>query len=381
MYGNLPGRNDASIVQPVTWNGIGLPRGADAWIEHHSTVAGAQEMSSDTQIHCEIDLDRDGRQGGFLRVPHSVHRSAYGWIPVPIVSIRNGDGPVVLLLGGNHGDEYEGQVALSRLAGSLKSDQVSGQVIILPMANYPAARAGTRTSPLDGGNLNRSFPGKPLGDPTAMIAHYIESALMPRADFLLDIHSGGSSMQYRKPTLLVATLDDPARQARLMKLVAALGFPRAVLYSESRGAGYSTSAARRQEALGMTAEMAGGGGVNRAAMLLLDAALPRYLAACGVFNGPDAETAATAATESFADCGYLYARSEGVFEPAEVPDDRVGPGDIAGWIHYPDVPFTEPAELRFEVSAKVLSMRMPARVERGDCLYELGLPIGDHPGI
>ena len=330
-------------------------------------------MSSDTQIHCEVDLDRDGRQGGFLRVPHSVHRSAYGWVPVPVVSIRNGDGPVVLLLGGNHGDEYEGQVALSRLAGELEPDRLSGQVIILPMANYPAARAGTRTSPLDGGNLNRSFPGSPLGGPTAMIAHFIESELMPRADFLLDIHSGGSSMQYRKPTLLVAKPDDPAHQERLMELVEALGFPQAVLYTESRGASYSTSAARRKGVLGMTAEMAGGGGVSRAAMSLLDVALPRYLANCGVFNGPVATTPATAATE-------LFARNEGVFEPAEVPDDPVEPGDSAGWIHYPDVPFTEPVELRFEVSGKVLSVRMPARVERGDCLYELGMPIGSKPG-
>lgn len=337
-------------------------------------------MSSDTQIHCEVDLDRDGCQGGFLRVPHSVHRSAYGWVPVPVVSIRNGDGPVVLLLGGNHGDEYEGQVALSKLAGELEPDRLSGQVIILPMANYPAARAGTRTSPLDGGNLNRSFPGSPLGGPTAMIAHFIESELMPRADFLLDIHSGGSSMQYRKPTLLVAKPDDPAHQERLMELVAALDFPQAVLYTESRGASYSTSAARRNGVLGMTAEMAGGGGVNRAAMSLLDVALPRYLAACGVYNGPVAEAPAGTATELFADCGYLYARNEGVFEPAEATDDPVEPGDSAGWIHYPDVPFTEPVELRFEISAKVLSVRMPARVERGDCLYELGFPISGQPG-
>ena len=213
-----------------------------------------------------------------------------------------------------------------------------------------------------------------------MIAHFIESELMPRADFLLDIHSGGSSMQYRKPTLLVTQLDDPAPQERLMKLVEALGFPHAVLYTESRGGSFSTSAARRNGVLGMTAEMAGGGGVSPPAMALLDVALPRYLAACGVFNGPVAETGVRPSIELFADCGYLYARIEGVFEPVEIPDDRVVPGDIAGWIHYPDVPFSEPVELRFEVSAKVLSVRMPARVERGDCLYEFGLPVTAFPG-
>ena len=104
-----------------------------------------------------IDLDRDGMQTGYLRLPHSVHRSAYGFIPIPIASLKNGDGPRVLLMGGTHGDEYEGQVILSSLIRTLPLDQVTGQIIILPMANFPAAEAGLRTSPLDDGNLNRAF--------------------------------------------------------------------------------------------------------------------------------------------------------------------------------------------------------------------------------
>ena len=72
-----------------------------------------------SRISPEIDLDAEGKHQGFLRIPHSVHRSAYGWLPMPIVSIRNGEGPRVLLLSGNHGDEYEGQIALSRLSRTL----------------------------------------------------------------------------------------------------------------------------------------------------------------------------------------------------------------------------------------------------------------------
>ena len=52
------------------------------------------------------------KRTGFLRLPHSVHRLLYGWlIPIPIVAIANGAGPRVPLMGGNHGDEYEGQVS------------------------------------------------------------------------------------------------------------------------------------------------------------------------------------------------------------------------------------------------------------------------------
>src|SRR5205814_5372332 len=158
-----------------------------------------------SRLSPEIDLDGHGRQTGFLRLPHSVHRSAYDWIPIPIAQSgnkgANGSGPTVLLMAGNHGDEYEGQVALGRLIRELDPGEVQGRIIILPSANFPAAMAGSRTSPLDQGNLNRSFPGDSTGGPTAQIAYYIEHELLPRCDFVLDIHSGGSSLTYLPSTL------------------------------------------------------------------------------------------------------------------------------------------------------------------------------------
>ena len=71
-----------------------------------------------SRLSATIDLNRNGKHVGFVRLPHSVHRSAYGWLPIPIVSIRNGDGPKVLLNAGNHGDEWKGR---SRSASSSAS--------------------------------------------------------------------------------------------------------------------------------------------------------------------------------------------------------------------------------------------------------------------
>ena len=76
-------------------------------------------------VQCTVDLTIPGRNLGFLRVPHSVHRSAYGHIPVPIVSfVGPKPGPTVLLMSGNHGDEYEGQVILSDLIRTLDPTDV-----------------------------------------------------------------------------------------------------------------------------------------------------------------------------------------------------------------------------------------------------------------
>jgi predicted deacylase len=72
--------------------------------------------AGETRIWTTLDLEKDGKQHGFLRLPFSTDLSAYGTIPIPITCIRNGEGPTALLVAGNHGDEYEGQIALSKLA-------------------------------------------------------------------------------------------------------------------------------------------------------------------------------------------------------------------------------------------------------------------------
>jgi uncharacterized protein len=80
---------------------------------------------SQSRLTAEIGFDRDGKHHGFIRLPYSVHRSAYGWIPIPVACIKNGKGPRVLLIAGNHGDEYEGQVALGKLIRSPRAAAVS----------------------------------------------------------------------------------------------------------------------------------------------------------------------------------------------------------------------------------------------------------------
>ena len=130
-------------------------------------------------ISSEIDFERTGIHSGYLRLPFSSHRSAYGWIPIPVASVKNGSGPRVVVMAGNHGDEYEGQVVLPEFLRAVRLEDVHGQIVLLPSVNAPAAKANLRTSPLDQGNLNRAFPGNPRGTPTQVIAHYVETVILP----------------------------------------------------------------------------------------------------------------------------------------------------------------------------------------------------------
>ena len=189
-------------------------------------------MSDDkSMVRTSIDFDRDGLQTGTLRVPHSVHRSAYGHIAIPITVAKNGSGPTVLLTGGVHGDEYEGPIALAKLVRGLDLSRLSGRLIVVPAVNYPAFLVGKRTSPIDEINLNRTFPGRRNGTVTEMIAHYLTTALMPRSDYLVDFHAGGSSLQYL-PTLLAPRWSDPAVKSKLEEFIDAFDPPN-VIYFDS----------------------------------------------------------------------------------------------------------------------------------------------------
>jgi hypothetical protein len=107
-----------------------------------------------------------------------VTRSAYGTIAIPVAVIRNGAGPTVLPDGRQPWRRVRGPDR-AREADPLRSNPSTsrGRVIVLPAANFPAAMAGERVSPIDGGNLNRAFISDPDRGPTWAIAHYIDTVL------------------------------------------------------------------------------------------------------------------------------------------------------------------------------------------------------------
>jgi predicted deacylase len=137
-------------------------RSREAIVDHSAIVDNPLESTagmSDTRVSCTIDLTAEGKQFGTLGVPRSSNQ--WSRLVVPIVSIANGPGPTVTVIGGVHGDEPEGQVAALNLARSLQPEQVTGRVIVVPCASPEASRAYTRTWP-SGINFNRSFPGDPM---------------------------------------------------------------------------------------------------------------------------------------------------------------------------------------------------------------------------
>src|SRR5438105_3157565 len=231
--------------------------------------------------------------------------------------------------------------------------------------------AGMRTSPLDEGNLNRSFPGDPYGGPTAQIADYIESVLLPQSEFVFDFHSGGSSLTY-VPSALMRLPQTPDALERGIEMLRTFGAPIGYFVDGGWGDHTLTAAAARVGVRHMSTELAGGGQVTPAALRILEGGIRRVLHALGVLTRepPRAEHTTRLMQLSGQDY-YCYAPEPGLFEPLVELGAEVEAGAAAGAIHPHDTPWREPAIARFARSGTVICKRVPGRVERGDCLYHL----------
>lgn len=279
-------------------------------------------------------------------------------------------------MAGNHGDEYEGQVMLMKFLRKVQVNDVRGRIIILPGVNAPAVAAGKRVSPVDDGNLNRLFPGDPNGTPTQMIAHYIDSVLLPQVQFCFDFHSGGYSSEYTPAAHLVVP-EDPLLREQAIGFLKAFAMPTSILIEGLMGADQRLLGSCRRLGVGhMSTELAGAGSFSIKACRLAERGLVRLLSGIGVVRTEETESApATTFYRRQPARDFVYSPATGVFEPIFDLGDAVVAGDIAGVVHCTDRPWQEPEAVVFKGSGIVLKKRAPARAKIGDCLFALGTPI------
>ena len=316
-------------------------------------------------IAATVDYGADGVQHGFLRLPHSRDDSAWGSVMIPITVVKNGEGPTALLTGANHGDEYEGPLALFDLANTLKAEQVNGRVIIVPAMNYPAFRAGTRTSPIDGGNLNRSFPGRPDGSVTEKIADYFQRVLLPLADFVLDFHSGGRTLEFL-PFAAAHILPDKAQEDRCFAAVKAFGAPYSMKMLEIDAVGMYDTAAEGLGRVFVTTELAGGGTATPATVAIARRGLANFLKHCGILDGTVAPAETVWLDMPSADC-FVFSEDDGVVELLVELGGEVTRGQPLARIWPVGRTGVAPVTLSARMDGVLAARHFPGLIKCGDC--------------
>jgi predicted deacylase len=328
-----------------------------------------------TTARSTIDFDRPGKQIGFIDIPHSPHEDAWGATRIPLAVIANGAGPTIILQAGNHGDEYEGPITLGELIRALDPGALNGRVIFLPAINTPAVLAGRRTSPVDGLNLNRTFPGDPAGTITQQISAYVSDVIMPLGDAYVDLHSGGSSLNIL-PSAIIEPAADPELRRRNIAAVLAFDAPLTVVIDNLGEPRTSTATAVRKGLVTVGTEMAGAGTVSLDALAICRKGVRNVLAHFGVLEGTAAmpEARPESILRIPGHDGYVLATSNGVFEPFHALGTKVMAGDAAGLVHNLGDPARAPETLYYGADGIVYGRRQPGRVVVGNCCVTVAAP-------
>jgi N-alpha-acetyl-L-2,4-diaminobutyrate deacetylase len=321
-----------------------------------------------------VEFHKDGVQHGFLRLPWSRDESAWGNLMIPIAVIRNGDGPTALLTGANHGDEYEGPIALADLARTLTLDEVRGRVIVVPFMNFPAFRAARRVSPIDGGNLNRVFPGRADGTVTEKIADYFQRTLLPLADIVLDFHSGGRTLDF-VPFAASHVLADKAQEARCLAARDAFGAPYAMKMLEIDATGMYDTAAEAHGKTFVTTELGGGGTASARTIAIAKRGVQNVLKHAGILDGAPERAPSIELDMPDADC-FTFSQSAGLVEFCVDLAAPVRKGDLLARVHATDRLGLAPEEYRARMNGILAARHFPGLIGVGDCLAVVAVPVG-----
>lgn len=300
-------------------------------------------MSSRTVVlPAQIDFDTVGRRDYWVAFEHDKTWAEYHLPLTVIVGPNATPDKGLLATGANHGNEYEGPVALKHLLAELRTEDVAGRVMLIPVLNPAAFRAGARDSIHDDGvNMNRAFvdgagTATGLTGITHRIARFVREHLLPRVHVVLDLHAGGQVARFA-PCTSFHPIDEP-EQAKQIELTARdFGTPFVVIY-QNQTPGLLPSLAERLGKITIGTELGWGESINHQGVIHAR----RGVLSAGVRHGqlsprvavPSSPYQGTQRLVSMIrrEC-FSVAPHPGHFEPALECGGPVTRGQTIGWIH------------------------------------------------
>lgn len=120
-------------------------------------------------------------------------------------------GPVMLVMGGVHGDEINGvEIVRRAIQQGLFEKMNTGSVIAIPLLNiYGFINFSRDVS--EGKDVNRAFPGNMSGSLASRVAATLTKRVLPAVDFGIDFHTGGGS-RYNYPQIRYSKGDKKAKE-------------------------------------------------------------------------------------------------------------------------------------------------------------------------
>jgi predicted deacylase len=186
-------------------------------------------------------------------------------------------------------------------------------------------------------NMNRAFLGKPAGNVTSQIAHFLTTVLLPLGDVVIDSHSGGRRMEFL-PCVHMPRVSDLEQRRKMLAAMLAWSTDFGFRYAGIAGSGLRNVLMR--------------------VCALRDQAQTRQ----------SLSKAPTILTHALNREDYLLAPESGVFEVCLELGQEVQKGYIVGHIHYPERPDRRPETIVAQTSGDLLTMRASCLTQQGHCV-------------
>jgi predicted deacylase len=274
-------------------------------------------------------------------------------------------GPTIAILGGVHGDEFEGVLAARQIISHADEFLVKGEIKFVAPAHPAAWNASTRESPIDGLNLARVFPGDANGKPTENVAHHITRNLITGSDLVIDLHSAGKNFDM---TLLCGYQDSGnALSAESKKYAQIFDAPYTWRHGGPPSSGRSLSAAAELNIPSIYVEGRGGSQVRNSDLECYVSGVKRILHSLGMLACAPAPTLDSIRVEGDGntDAG-ITAPVGGYFTTLVSVGDQVEVGDLLGEIL--DLNAMPVAQIRAPQAGVMMLVRRLAPVNVNDTL-------------
>ncbi len=292
-------------------------------------------------------------------------------IEIPCIAVRGvADGPSLAIVAGVHGGEYPGPAAAIRLSRELDPARLSGNVVIVPIANQTAFWNRTAfVTPDDGVNLNRSFPGDLNGSFSNVLAFRLFDAIVRPADALIDLHSG-DIFESLSPFAGFYESSDADLCARSEAIARAFDVPIVDRFPQPDAANESlTAAAMLAGKASVIVEVGGNGLLTKADETTVFEGLLNALRAIGCLDEPVKPTTPT----MYEPVDGADAPVGGLWRPAISLNQPVSAGDRLGVIT--DQFGDERAVIESPADGEVVFYMTCLPVAAGEFLVALGRPL------
>jgi predicted deacylase len=285
----------------------------------------------------DIDFDLPGKHH-YQVAFHLDGTWGYSLLPLTVINGKRGpNANGVLCFGGTHGNEYEGQVCMKRLCTDLDPGQMAGRVVLIPQLSESACAANSRTSPLDGVNMNRAFPGNPRGTVSSRIANFVKTHIFPLGRVVIDIHAGG--MEGAFPICAsFHPIPDPAQRAEIATVSKLFDTGFALIYSSDMASGLLTDEAEAEGKVTLGGEFGAGASTDWRGVRHAYEGTRNVLRHYGLLDGeivkirPQGSPPTRLIRADKLDA-YVPAPRYGVWEPVVQPGDAVDRGQLLGRLH------------------------------------------------